>query len=1526
MEKSLSRQRPSSGLPPPRRLPRDGPLALSFAQERLWFIDRLAPGSATYNIPALAFRLRGALNGMVLRRALDELARRHEALRTAFPEVDGRPVQVIAPPGPFPLPLVDLSALPPAARGVEASALARAELARPFDLARGPLTRAFLARLAGDEHTFLLTQHHIVSDGWSVGILQQELAALYTAFAAGQPSPLPELPLQPADAAQWQRDHLQGDALARLLGWWKEHLGGSFSLLELPTDHPRPAMQSFRGGHIRFALGRKAGAALRELAVRERITPFMTLLAAFQALLCRVTGQTGFLVGFPVAGRAHQELEGLVGFFVNTLVVRTRAGDDPAFSDLLRRVRGDVLDAMHHQDLPFERLVEELQPERALSHTPLVQALFTFRQASAGELRLPGLTLVPEGTGGTETAKFDLLFTADEGSAGVSASFEYDRDLFEPPTIHRLALGFQRILEAALERPRTRLSGLPLLGGAERHQLLVEWNDTRRRDPGALVHDLFAGQARAAPDAPALVFQGEVTTYGELAARAGCLARRLRSLGAGPESRVGVVMERSPELIVALLGVLQVGGAYVPLDPAQPRERRLALLRECGARVLLTQPALAEGCAGFEGPVLSLPVEPEPGEPLDRGATPVGVTPENLAYVIFTSGSTGKPKGVAVPHRAVVRLVRDAGYADFGPEQVFLQLSPVSFDASTFEIWGCLLHGGRLVIHPPGLPALAELGAIVRREGVTTLWLTAGLFHSMVEERIEGLAGLSQLLAGGDVLSPAHVRRALAALPGTRLIDGYGPTECTTFACCHSMTAADPPAGPVPIGRPIGNTRAYVVEAGMRPVPIGVPGDLLLGGDGLARGYEADPALSAGRFVPDPFAALSGERGGRLYRTGDRARWRPDGRLEFLGRGDEQVKIRGFRIEPAEIETALSEHPDVAEAAVVVEGRDAHSRRLVAFVVPRPGGRRPPGREIRDWLKERLPLYLVPAAVATVDGLPLTPNGKVDRRALAARAGEAARTGTPRGLEAPRTDLERRLAGIWTGLLRVDSLGVHDNFFDLGGDSLLAIQMVSRAGRAGISLSLRQLFRHQTVAELAAAVEAAPAVRAEQGWVTGPVPMTPGQVWFFDRVAGNLRAPHELSSKAFLEFREPVPAAAVARAVARVIFQHDALRLRVSRCDGVWEQHDAGPEAIVDSWAHADLSALPEPAQDAAIPDVARQLLGRGDLEGPLSRFLLFTLGPERPARLLILLHHLVSDGPSWSILREDLETALRQAAAGEEIDLPPKTTSFRAWALRQEELARSEDLRGQVDFWLRLARAGGQTLPADFLRGGAGTGEVGQVSVTLDADATRVLLQDLPAALGARFTDAVLTAVVRAFARWTGSGSLLLRQTLHGRDPVFDDVDLSRTVGWISTTAPVLLELDGTEPPAEALASIAAQIERVPLRGLGYGLLRYMTGDPGIAGRMAAVAATPAATFNFLGRFGGDRAAPGLLADIPLDAGSANPIPRRDPQLRITAVLGGNPARLMLSWDYGGDFYRRETIERLAESCLEELRKLIDL
>ena len=1057
----------SPGAPPSPANP-SGPAPLSFAQERLWFLDRLEPGRPTYNLTTFFLRMAGALDLAALCRALDELARRHESLRTTFPEIDGRPVQAVAPASPFPLPLVDLRGLADEeVREAESRALARAEAARPYDLARGPLTRGLLFRLKEGEHMLLMVQHHIVSDGWSSGVLLRELGALYEAFAEGRPSPLPEPPLQPAAFARRQREALQGASLEALLGWWRERLEGSPPVLELPLDHPRPAVQRFRGGYVPFALSRPVASALRGLGQRQGITGFMSLLAAFLMLLHRSTGRTDLLVGFPSAGREELAMEGTVGFFVNTLPLRLSVADDPSFVELGRRVRDGVLQAVAHQDLPFDRLVEELRPERSLSYSPLIQVLFLFQPGgTAGDLDLPGLRLTPEGIGGTGTAKFDLTLIVADGPEGMRCTFEYDRDLFDPPTVRRLALHFQRLLAAALVQPRVRLSDLQMLSEPERHHLLTEWNDTRRRDPGDLVHRLFLERAREAPEAPALTFEGKTLTYGELAAWSVEIARRLRALGAGPESRIGVCLERSPELIASLLGVLMAGAAYVPLDPAQPRERRLGLLRECGAGVVVTGEGLAgelEGPKGQQGHQghQGLEILLVPGVP-DVSDVPCfpDPFPDNLAYILFTSGSTGRPKGVAVPHRAVVRLVRDADYASLEPGEVFLQLSPASFDASTFEIWGCLCNGGRLVIFPPGLPSLEGLGEVVRAEGVTTLWLTAGLFHSMVEERLESLAGLRQLLAGGDVLSPAHVRRALAALPGTRLIDGYGPTECATFVSTHRMTDPSRIGNGVPIGRPIANDRLYVLDAALRPLPVGAGGDLYAGGAGVSLGYLERPELTAERFVPDPF----GRPGDRLYRTGDRARWTAEGVLEFQGRADAQLKIRGFRIEPAEVEAALLAVPGVLRAAVVGAG-PAGNRSLAAFWV---GEARVD--ELRSELRRRLPEPMVPTVWVPMADLPLTRNGKVDRRALAALAleGGAGRRSAER--VPPRNPLEESLVAAAAEVLGRDpgEVGVFDNFFDLGGHSLLATRFVSMLhSRWGIEAPIQLVFDTPHLAALA---------------------------------------------------------------------------------------------------------------------------------------------------------------------------------------------------------------------------------------------------------------------------------------------------------------------------------------------------------------------------------------------------------------------------------------------------------------------------
>ncbi len=1025
---------------------------VSFAQRRLWFLDQLEPGSAAYNMP-VAVRLTGALNVGALAEALIGLIRRHETLRTRFEAVGGEPWQVIAPGAPFPLRVSDLSPMDPVARAAEAERLAREEAARPFDLAAGPLLRARLLRLGPEEHLLIAVLHHIVSDGWSMGVLVREMGALYPAAVEGRPSPLPPLPFQYADYAVWQRAWLAGGALEAQLRWWKEELAGAPFSLDLPTDRPRPPVLLQRGAEEAVELAAPLAAAVRALARQEGATLFMALLAAFQALLCRWTGERDVLVGSPVANRTRSEIEGLIGFFVNNLTLRGRLGG--TFRDLLARARTAALGAYAHQDLPFERLVEELGVERARNRHPLYQMMLALQNTPSEPLRLPGLTLdaVPAPSG---TAKTDLLLSFVETSDGpLRGAWEYDVDLFDAATMRRFTGHLINLLAGAVASPETPLAELPLLSGDERMQVLETWNRTAADFPReATVHGLFDEQAMRTPEAVAVVHGDERLTYHDLARRSERLAHRLLALGVRSEERVGLCSGRSLEMITALVGILKTGAAYLPLDPSSPPERLAWMLADAGATVLLAERRLLNGSevpgdlrvlwledleAGDEPPALPLPQVP---------AT-------SLAYVMYTSGSTGKPKGVAVTHRNVIRLVRGADYASMGPEQAWLQFAPVSFDAATLEIWAPLLNGGRLVLFPGEKPSLDELGRAIGRFGVTSLWLTAGLFHQMVDHELESLRPLRQLLAGGDVVSPVHARRALEALPGLALIDGYGPTEGTTFTCTWRMTDPRQVGAAVPIGAPIANARVYVLDGRMQPVPVGVAGELWIGGEGLARGYLGRPDLTAERFVPDPF----GRAGERLYRTGDRVRFRPDGPLEFLGRlaGDGQVKIRGFRVETGEVEAVLAGLPEVRSAAVAVR-EDAAGKALTAYVVPAAGESAGDlAARLQHALRERLSEPMIPSAWVLLDALPLTPNGKVDRRALPQPSADGPRA----EYEAPRTPLEQEIVATCADLLGLDPgrIGIRDNFFDLGGHSLLATQLIARLhGRLGIEIPLRLLF------------------------------------------------------------------------------------------------------------------------------------------------------------------------------------------------------------------------------------------------------------------------------------------------------------------------------------------------------------------------------------------------------------------------------------------------------------------------------------
>lgn len=1049
----------------------------SFAQQRLWFLYRLEPESAAYNLP-VALQLEGRLDLAALEKSLDEIVRRHEVLRTTFRSSDGQPLQRIAAAAATAVASWDLSGLSQSGRDAELRRLIEDMARRPFDLERGPLLRIGLARLDEDRRVLLFAVHHSVFDGWSASVLTGEFAALYRAFRAGLPSPLPEMSLQYADYAVWQRDRLESGELEQQSAYWRKQLAGAPPLLDLPTDYLRPSAQSYRGGMFRFRVSDELAQALRALGRRQDATLFMALLAAFEALLYRYSGQSDLCVGTPVANRTRKELEGLIGCFVNTLVLRTDLSGNPTFGEALMRVRETCLEAQTHEDVPFEKLVEEFRPERNPSYHPLIQVMFVLQNLPAEPLHLPDLEIKPLSVE-TRTSPFDLTLTFTERADGLDGSIEYSSDLFEEDTIVRFAGRYLRILECISADSEIHIDELPLLTEAERRQL-TEWSGTTRlRFDQRELHGPFEAQAAHWPERTALVCGARRLSYGELNALADRLAFYLRTKGIGAEVRVGVCAERSVEAIVGILGILKAGGAYVPLDPAQPRERTAELLEDCGAALLLSQEHLAVRLpTGVEVVFLDAadwrPENQLPGSDL-RSAVCGHRSPASdlrTAYLIYTSGSTGKPKGVVVSH-ANATASTAARFA-FYPEPVksFLLLSPFAFDSSVAGIFWTLGQGGCLCIPPEAsLHEPGSLAGLIEREGVSHVLGLPSLYGLLLDEGAERMRTLRVAIVAGETCPPALVVRHCERLSGTRLYNEYGPTEGTVWSSACELRAADAASGkPIAIGRPIGDVRIHILDARLNPVAIGVPGEIYLGGAGVARGYHGRPELTASCFIPDPFAT---EPGGRLYRTGDRARFRSDGAIEFLGRVDHQVKIRGFRIEPGEIEVRLLLHPDVKEALVIAREDRPGDRRLVAYVVPVRGmqdgveaGEHGRFSEIlREFLKDALPDYMVPSVFVPLGELPRNANGKPDRRALPPPdiAGQFGH----RQVE-PRNPVEAGLAEIWAELLGLERVGVHDNFFELGGHSLSAVQAIVRIHeKFGIELGVSSLFDAPTIAKFA---------------------------------------------------------------------------------------------------------------------------------------------------------------------------------------------------------------------------------------------------------------------------------------------------------------------------------------------------------------------------------------------------------------------------------------------------------------------------
>ncbi|ERN42084.1 non-ribosomal peptide synthase domain protein/amino acid adenylation domain protein [Rubidibacter lacunae KORDI 51-2] len=1471
----------------PQRDPKT-PVPLSFSQQRLWFLNQFEPNSPFYNVP-FALHLRGQLNVSLLERAFQALVRRHEILRTTIDNASGEPQQIIHDRGAVTLEKIDLSSASNDVLWSKVKHIAREEAGRPFDLHSGPFLRVTLLTLAADEFVLLVTLHHIISDVWSTTILIQEVATLYHAFSQGKPDPLPTLPIQYADYTLWQRQMLQGDRLQTQLDYWQQQFATPPPLLQLPTDRPRPAVQTFNGSTQTFILPPELTAALKTLGQEANATPFMVLLAGFKLLLSRYSGQADITVGSPIANRNQAAIEGLMGLFLNTLALRTDLSGNPTFRDLLARVREVALGGYSHQDLPFDKLVEVLQLPRNLSHTPLFQVMFILQNPPVRHFELSGLSFEALDLLGA-TAKFDLTLTMMEKEDCLEGILEYNVDLFDPPTIERLIGNFQTLLDTVVAAPDTPIHGFSLLTSPEWQQIEA-WN----QNPGQFaidgcLHHLIEAQVARTPEAVAVTYGADSLTYYELNQRADLLAKCLRGIGVGPERLVGICLERSLEMVTALLAVLKAGGAYVPLDPGYPQQRLAYMVEDAKIDVLLSQSQLSHLLPDYQGQRLYLD-EPLPEPVAVDEKAPSTLRPENLAYVIYTSGSTGQPKGVQITHRGVVNsLQAQSERLGLTQDDCLLAVASICFDISVLDLFLPLIVGARIVVASREMALDGRLLAEqLDTQQITYLQATPATWRLLLLADWSGKPDLT-VLCGAEALPP-DLADALLARCAT-LWDLYGPTETTIWSTEQQISTSDD----IAVGTQLSNIQLYLLDEYLNPVPVGVPGEAYIGGPGLSRGYRRSPGLTAERFIPHPFSQIPGDR---LYRTGDLARFRPDGSIKVLGRLDNQVKIRGFRIELGEIESVLSRHERVRAVVAMVREDSPGQKRLVAYLTAQstsPEQSQVTVSELRQWLQTQLPDYMIPAAFVWLERMPLTPSGKVNRRELPAPDTGATLSDKP--FEAPHSAAEKKLATIWSQLLGIESVGIDDNFFELGGDSILSLQMVLRATQADLHLTPKQLFQHQTIRALAQVAVTVTSIQAEQGAVTGESPLLPIQHWFFDR---NLPEQNHWSQAVLLQAAAPLTFDRIRQIAEKLLEQHDVLRSHFTQTTSTWTQTFVGPLENIPCQEY-DLTQLPAEEQTAALAATIGQLRASLDLTaGPLLHFALFQTATG--SHLAIVVHRLEIDSGSWQILLEDLQALLQER------DLPAKTCSYRQWSDRLQ----SYDAGPQREFWLEQGTVV-TALPTDFLKAARPDSERDHLTLQFSVADTAIVLQQVPSAYRIQVPELLLTALTRTIAQWSENPQVYIDIVGDGRVDL--GLDLSHTIGCFDTRYPLQFDLTGINGCDASLKAIREQLHQVPDRGLGYGVLRFFAADKDLAAK------TPAPIqFNYLAPFELD--AEGLSL---IDSEAIGLLPETTDlathQLAIDAeVVAG---QLSIRFGYCQAQYQRETIEQLAAEFERDVRSLI--
>ncbi|WP_176560096.1 non-ribosomal peptide synthase/polyketide synthase [Brevibacillus dissolubilis] len=1464
---------------------------VSSTQKRVLIIAQMEGAETAYNMPVV-LTLNGTIDAARLELALQELVQRHESLRTSFDWIDGEPVQRIHPEVRFEMPLTHLAS--DTVSRDELLSQAVQGFIRPFDLSQAPLIRAELVTFGEDDHALMIDMHHIISDGVSLNILFEELSQLY---AGGQ---LPELRIQYKDFAAWQQAFYQTDAMKQQEAYWLEALSGEIPSLTLPTDFARPSVQSFEGDIVPFSIDKELVQELRRLASETGTTLYMVLLSAFQAMLAKYSGQEEILVGSPIAGRPHADLESIVGMFVGTLVLRGYPARHKTFDTFLQEMKETALHAFENQDYPFEELLDRLDVKRDMSRNPLFDVMFTLQNMGRASVSLDGVTATPY-EGDLQLAKFDLTLAAEEGDDELVFYLNYCTKLFRADTMQRMAGHYTQVLRSIVSNHQIRLSEIDMVTDAEKEQLITAFNLNSMDYPQeATIHQIFEMQAANHPAHPALYYQGQQLSYQELNEKANQLARLLIAEGVKRDDIVAIMADRSLEMIIAIMAVLKAGGAYVPVDPVYPIDRIQYMLEDSQAKVLLTQSHLNEK---VPTDIRVMNLDDASLYHGDTSNPEQGALATDLAYVIYTSGTTGKPKGVMLEHHGIVSLhTYVQSQFELGKKDRFTQFASFSFDASVLEIMMCLLSGATLylptqeIVQDP-----AAFGTFVETNQITVSFIPPVYITSVDPDQFKSLR---LLITGGSASNKEIVQTWKDRLT---YWNAYGPTESSIMAT--AWIARDRTDGVVPIGQPISNTQVYIVNTDNQLQPVGIPGELCISGTGLARGYFNRPDLTEQAFVQNPFVP-----GERMYKTGDLVRWLPDGNIEYLGRIDDQVKVRGYRIELGEIEAQLLTHEDVRETVVLAHTDERGQTELCAYLV---ASRNLPVAELRSHIGQHLPSYMIPAFFVQLDQMPLTVNGKIDKKALPKPDAAAMASGAE--YTAPRNEIEAMLADCWQTVLGVARISIYDNFFEVGGDSIKAIQISARLNKQGCKMVISDLFKNPTIAELSKYIKTVTQTH-DQGTVEGDVLLTPIQRWFFEEHQTDL---HHFNQANMLYRQEGFDPDVLRQVFARLVEHHDALRMSFTMDADSLRQVNKG---ISDTNEHAlqlEVIDLTQVADETILAERIEQEASRIqasiDLNGPLVKLGLFQTGAGD--HLLIAIHHLVIDGVSWRILLEDFTSAYTQASQGEAITFPEKTTSFQEWAKQLDAYATSKALLQEKGYWNQVGQAQVRPLPTDHVISDNRMQEATTLTIELSREHTGQLLKDAHRAYRTEVNDILLTALGKTVTDWTGDDQVLLLLEGHGREDIIEDADITRTISWFTSSYPVVLDLSKATDTAYRVKYVKETLRQIPNKGIGYGILKYLT--PAESKQDITFGLQPQISFNYLGQFD-QEAKTGVFSVSPMSSGvMVSPNMERDQLIDITGVTVGG--QLKLSVMYNHHAFDPGNMERFTDQLKANLLAVVE-